>query len=164
MRASGACETPSTVAHRFGRGITLDWYDGLVEGIVCCANCRQWFHCWLVSWRPDDPVKVYALRRVDENWVEALVRSLGQEPSWPWWIPQFDDHVRKAVEAALSALPSVASGTPVIVGSFSNIGNPPLSLRKMEGGVLGAWSRPRDIETIVDQDPGERARIRELLS
>jgi hypothetical protein len=54
----------------------IDWYDGIVTGLVTFSNDARWFYASMLGWSMDLSEKIYALVPLREESVERLLSLL----------------------------------------------------------------------------------------
>ena len=78
---------PSPTASFFDRIITLGWYDGITDGLVCDSSGSFAFRFDILAWGPGQDQRVFALSAISIQAFDEVVELLGQlKPAhWPRW-------------------------------------------------------------------------------
>jgi hypothetical protein len=136
--------------------------DGIVTAIVRCGHCNSWSYCWLVVHKPLERDRIYAIRSVSTEWVEALISALGQAPAWPRWAPRFNAVTRQAVDVHMTQIGAVPQS--LLIGQFDDLLAPPSRLASVAATDLGEWGHARAIEDVISQSQSEANMLRGLLA
>ena len=151
--------------HIFDRLITFDWYDGVLEGLVRCDECKQWFYTWTIAICLDgrgnpSSRRLYAFQPVSSALIDELEARLGQVPRYPQWAPKLDSSAREFVELVASG---IQIDTEVEIGLFDGLLGTTATLRVVDLRDLNEWSHPNSIESLIEQPSEERSRLMQLL-
>jgi hypothetical protein len=78
---------PASTESLFNRIITLGWYDGITDGLVCCASGSIAFKFDILAWGPCQDHRIYALSSISVPTFNDAVSFLNQLglPKWPRW-------------------------------------------------------------------------------
>lgn len=158
------CFSLGVEQHRaFDRFVILDWYDGVVEGLVRCDSCAAWYLSRLVAWSITDNLRLYALRPLSARQIDSILRTLGQNPVWPKWSPRFDEHLSRELENTLDSIERFPLHKVTLVAGGS-LDGALLAVRVVSDEVALHICRQRpNIEKIADQNRSTREHLFSLL-
>jgi hypothetical protein len=78
---------PSPTESFFDRILTMGWYDGITDGLVCGPSGIFVFRFDILAWGPGQDQRVFALSPITIAIFDEVVKLLGQleSPKWPRW-------------------------------------------------------------------------------
>jgi hypothetical protein len=78
---------PAQTVELFSKILTLGWYDGITDGLVCVAQSSETCRFDLLAWGPGQDQRVFALSPIAISVFDDAVRSLRgfDAPIWPRW-------------------------------------------------------------------------------
>jgi len=78
---------PSPIGAFFDRILTLGWYDGITDGLVCSPSELIAFRFDILAWGPCQDQRVFAFSPISISMFDDVVRLLGKlgPPEWPCW-------------------------------------------------------------------------------
>jgi len=81
------CPLPTSTETVFDRILTLGWYDGITEGLVCCHSSSFAFKFNILAWELNHFKRVYTLSSIPISSFNTAVDYLIQfeQPKWPQW-------------------------------------------------------------------------------
>ncbi|MGD0548179.1 MAG: hypothetical protein ABR991_10195 [Terracidiphilus sp.] len=78
---------PASTESLFDRIITLGWYDGITDGLVCGPSGSFAFRFDILAWGPSQDQRIFAFSPISIVVFNEVVSLLSQieQPEWPYW-------------------------------------------------------------------------------